>query len=67
MRGNHGRGVARSQTQGDEGVGGQNPKTELLELGFVRVVGNIGGGRWGDVVRWLMRGDRGHRVVRSQT
>jgi hypothetical protein len=44
MRDDRGCRAVHSQTRGKE-VGRQNPKTELLELGFVCAVENIGGGQ----------------------
>jgi hypothetical protein len=43
MQGDRGCEAARSQMQSKEGVGRQNPETELLELGFVCTFGNING------------------------
>jgi hypothetical protein len=45
----------------------RKPKTELLGLDFARDIGNVGGGKWGEVDEWGLRGNGGCEVVGSQT
>jgi hypothetical protein len=67
LQGDGSRGAVRSQTRVGEGGLGREPKTELLGLDFARDIGNVGGGKWGEVDEWGLRGDGGCEVVGSQT
>ena len=49
-----------------EGVGGRKPKTEPRWLCFGSTVRNGGGGRWREVVWWLVGDDSGRGAAHSQ-
>jgi hypothetical protein len=67
VRGNGGRGAARSQTRTGERGWGPKTRNRARWLGFGSVVLNNGGGRWWILVGLLARRYGGRGTARSQT